>query len=92
MEVSQSAAREGFEAAGLPSTPTRAAGTEYTLPNGNKVRLMEPSGQAPRRASFTNANGQPVDLDGNVPQPPRGSTSAERKDFVRSQTHIEQTE
>ncbi|MCB0912683.1 MAG: RHS repeat protein, partial [Propionibacteriaceae bacterium] len=37
---------EGFERAGLPSTPTRAPGTQYTLPDGSLVRVMEPSGQA----------------------------------------------
>lgn len=36
----------GFEDAGLPSTPTTSAGTQYTLPDGSLVRVMEPSGQA----------------------------------------------
>lgn len=40
----------GLDAAGFPSAPTRATGTEYTLPDGSKVRLMQPSGQAPLRA------------------------------------------
>jgi hypothetical protein len=57
--VSQKRMTEGFDNAGLPSKPTEAPGVEYVLPDGRKVRAMEPSGAAPRRASFENANGHP---------------------------------
>lgn len=49
----------GFEEAGLPSTPTTSAGTQYTLPDRSLVRVIEPSGQAGLRASCTNTNGGP---------------------------------
>jgi RHS repeat-associated protein len=88
--TSQSRMRKGLDAAGFPSRPTRSPGTEYDLPSGMRVRAMEPSGNAPRRASFENANGQPVTPDGAVPQPPRGMTPAARRDFVRQRTHVEQ--
>ena len=57
--VSQSRMAAGFDAAGFPRTPTASAGMEYVLPDGSLVRVMAPSGNAPRRASFTNANGGP---------------------------------
>ena len=80
----------GFEQAGLPSTPTSSAGTQYTLPGGSLVRVMEPSGQAPLRASFANANGGPINpFTGKPVQPPPGSSTAERLDYIRSRTHIE---
>ena len=89
--VSQSRMRDGLEAAGFPSQPTSSAGTQYTLPDGSHVRLMEPSGQAPLRASFTNANGGPVDPFTNKPvQPPRGLTKPERMEYIRDRTHVEQ--
>ena len=76
---SQDRMKEGFEAAGFESKSTRSAGTEYTLPDGRKVRAMEPSGQAPKRASFENKNGNPVNMDGKAVQPPRGMSKSERK-------------
>lgn len=80
----------GFEEAGLPSTPTTSAGTQYTLPNGSLVRVMEPSGQAGLRASFTNANGGPINpFTGKPVQPPPGLSKPERLDYIRSRTHIE---
>ncbi len=88
--TSQSRMRQGFDRAGFPGRPTSSPGVEHTLPNGQRVRTMEPSGQAPRRASFENSNGQPVTPDGTVPQPPRGMTSAQRRQYVRDRTHIEQ--
>ena len=98
--VSQSRMAAGFDEAGFPKRPTAGAGspgTEYTLPDGSTVRLMEPSDQAPRRASFENANGQPVDpFTGKpVPNPPggiekAGFTKAEWTEYVRSRTHVEQ--
>jgi RHS repeat-associated protein len=90
VSTSQSRMRSGFDAAGFPSKPTRSPGVETTLPNGQLVRTMEPSGQAPRRASFENANGQPVSPDGKTVQPPKGLTPTERREYVRDRTHIEQ--
>ncbi|MDX2299880.1 MAG: RHS repeat-associated core domain-containing protein, partial [Xanthomonadaceae bacterium] len=89
--VSQSRMVSGLEAAGMTGTPLPGGkGTSFTTPSGTVVRAMEPSGQAPRRASFNNSNGGPVTPDGTVPQPPRGATPAEKRDFVRDQTHVEQ--
>jgi filamentous hemagglutinin len=82
--------KEGFEKAGFENKPTISPGTEYTLPDGNKVRTMDPSGQAPRRASFENANGQPVDMDGKTIQPPKDMSKTERKQYIRERTHLEQ--
>lgn len=80
----------GFEEAGLASTPTTSAGTQYTLPGGSLVRVMEPSGQAPLRASFANANGGPINpFTGKPVQPPPGLSTAGRLDYIRSRTHIE---
>lgn len=79
-----------FEEVGLPSSPTTSAGTQYTLPDGSLVRVIEPSGQAPLRASFTNANGGPVSpFTGKPVQPPSGLSKADRLDYIRSRTHIE---
>ncbi len=90
--TSQTRMRQGFNAAGFPSRPTRAPGIEYTLPDGSRVRTMEPSGQAPRRASFENAHGQPIDpWTGKPPQPPSGLSRGARRQFVRDRTHMEQT-
>ena len=80
----------GFDEAGLPSTPTTSAGTQYTLPDGSLVRVMEPSGQAGLRASFTNANGGPINpFTGKPVQPPPGLSMPDRLDYIRSRTHIE---
>jgi hypothetical protein len=80
----------GFEEAGLPSTPTTSAGTQYTLPDGSLVRVMEPSGQAGLRASFTNANGGPINPFTSKPvQSPPGLSKPDRLDYIRSRTHIE---
>jgi hypothetical protein len=90
--VSQSRMQAGFDSAGFPSVPTRSPGTHYTLPDGSSVRLMQPSGQAPLRASFENASGNAVNpFSGKPPQPPAGLTRAERLDYIRSRTHVEQT-
>jgi RHS repeat-associated protein len=90
--TSQPRMTEGLEAAGMQGTPLpNGKGTSYTLPDGTLVRAMEPSGPAPRRASFSNSGGGPVTPDGTVPQPPRGSTPAERRKYVRDRTHVEQT-
>jgi filamentous hemagglutinin len=63
---------------------------EYTLPDGTMVRIMEPSGDAPLRATFTNAEGGPINpFTGKPVQPPLGLTPAERLGYVRSLTHLE---
>jgi RHS repeat-associated protein len=90
VSTSQSQMRNGFDAAGFSSAPTRSSGTEHTLPDGGSVRTMEASGQAPRRASFENSNGQPVDPDGRAVQPPKGLSRGERREYVRERTHVEQ--
>jgi len=80
---------ESFRAAGFPSRSTRAPGTEYTLPDGTLVRVMEPAGQAPLRASFTNAQGKPISpFTGKPVQPPAGLSRGARLDYVRHRTHI----
>jgi RHS repeat-associated protein len=89
VSTSRSRLVQGFEDAGLPSRPTGSAGAEYTLPDGSLVRVMEPSGQAPLRASFTNSNGGPVSpFTGKPVQPPPGLSPAQRLDYVRARTHI----
>lgn len=89
--------REDFDDAAFPSqdvvSPTSGniVGKAYTLPDGNKVRTMDPDGRNPRRASFTNTNGGAVDpFTGKPPQPPSGLSRAERKQFVRDRSHIVQ--
>jgi hypothetical protein len=89
--VSQSRMAAGFDEAGFPGTPTASPGTEYTLPDGTKVRLMEPSGQAPMRASFTNANGGPINPFTGKPVQPPAPAGWSMKDWVRALTHVEQT-
>lgn len=88
--VSQSRMAAGFDDAGFPSTPTDSPGTSYTLPDGSKARLMEPSGQAPRRASFTNGNNGAINpLTGKPIQPP-APPGVSMKDWVRALSHVEQ--
>lgn len=88
--TSRSRLEGGFNDAGFPAAPTDRPGTGYTLPDGSKVRVMDPSGQAPARASFTNANNGPVDaFTGKPIQPPSGLTGPERKAYVRERSHVE---
>ncbi|MEL7936947.1 DUF637 domain-containing protein, partial [Pseudomonas delhiensis] len=94
---SQSQMIANFEAAGYPSksvvSPTsgKVVGTQYTLPDGSRVRVMQADGRSPQRASFENANGGPIDpTTGKPPQPPKGLSNAERKQWIRERTHIEQ--
>lgn len=62
----------------------------YILPNGNKVRIMDPAGQAPLRASFTNRNGGPINpFTGKPPQPGREMNNMLRREFVRENSHLE---
>lgn len=97
VHASQSQMEASLQGAGMAATELvddagAAVGRSYDLPNGVTARAMEPSGIAPRRTSFDNANGAPVTPTGTVPQPPRGSTRAERVDYVRQRTHVEQRE
>jgi hypothetical protein len=90
--VSTSRARleGGFQDAGFPSTPTRSPGMQYTLPDGSLVRIMEPSGQAPLRASFTDSYGNPINpFTGKQPMPPPGVSGAAWRQLMRSLTHVE---
>lgn len=88
-----------FETAGYPSKPVvsptsgNVVGTQYTLPDGSRVRVMQADGRSPQRASFENANGGPIDpTTGKPPQPPKGLSKAERKQWIRERTHIEQVD
>lgn len=88
--TSRSRLVQGFEDAGLPSVPTRSPGTQYTLPDGSLVRVMEPSGQAPLRASFTDSLGNAINpFTGKQPQPPPGATGAAWRQLMRDLTHVE---
>lgn len=75
--------------AGFSTFPTRSAGTGFQLPDGSRIRIMQPSanGNAGLRASFTNRADAPVSpFTGRPVQPPRGVNP---KQYVRSRTHIE---
>ena len=97
--VSQSRMRTGLDAAadnaaetGVTRFPTKSAGVGYELPDGTRVRLMEPTPYAGRRASFENANGQPIDpFTGRQPIPPKGVTGKAHQTYVREHSHVEQT-
>jgi RHS repeat-associated protein len=103
--TSQSRMAAGFDEAGFPSQPVYGksgagagtrTGTEYTLPNGNKVRLMNDNNPIdPVRASNTNANGGPVDAFTGKPiqktPAQKGMTKAEWKAYVRERSHVSQT-
>jgi filamentous hemagglutinin len=96
---SQSKMIADFEAAGYPTKPVvsptsgNVVGTQYILPDGSRVRVMQADGRSPQRASFENANGGPVDpTTGKPPQPPQGLSKSERKQWIRERTHIEQVD
>lgn len=90
ISTSRASLEGGFKAAGFPSQPTTAAGTEYELPDGTLVRVMEPSGNAPLRASFTNSDGGPINpFTGKPVQPLPGMSPVERLAYIRSLTHLE---
>ncbi|WP_439028796.1 putative T7SS-secreted protein [Gordonia terrae] len=93
MPTSRADLEDGFRRAGFPASRTRNYdGMEYVMPDGSRVRVMDAQttpGGAGQRASFENANGQAVGIDGKPVQPPRGLTKPERKAFVRERTHVE---
>ncbi len=99
LSKSRSKMMADFEAAGYPAKPVvsptsgNVVGTQYILPDGSRVRVMQADGRSPQRASFENANGGPVDpTTGKPPQPPQGLSKAERKQWIRERTHIEQVD
>lgn len=68
-------------------------GTQYILPDGSRVRVMQADGRNPMRASFEHATGAPIDpTTGKPPQPPQGLSRAERKQWIRERTHIKQVD
>jgi len=74
---------------GFSSFPTRSAGVGYAYPNGDTVRIMQPTRYAGLRASFENSSGNAINpFSGRPPQPPKGFTG-NSKDYVRSRSHIE---
>jgi hypothetical protein len=88
--IATSRARLEKSLSGLPSRATRAPGREYTLPDGSLMRIMEPSGNAPLRASFTNSRGGPINpFTGKPVQPPSGQSKADRLKYIRDRTHVE---
>ncbi|HEX4246767.1 MAG TPA: hypothetical protein VH008_02800 [Pseudonocardia sp.] len=88
--TSKSRLEDGFQGAGFPHTPTRSPGTDYTLPDGSHARVMDPSGPAPSRASFTNSDEKAISpFTGKPVQPPRGMSKPGRKEYIRSRTHVE---
>uniref|UniRef100_UPI0004859709 polymorphic toxin-type HINT domain-containing protein n=1 Tax=Hamadaea tsunoensis TaxID=53368 RepID=UPI0004859709 len=74
---------------GFSTFPVKSAGTGFQLPDGSRIRVMQPSanGNAGLRASFTNGSDAPVSpFTGKPVQPPKGVNS---KQYVRERTHIE---
>jgi RHS repeat-associated protein len=87
--TSRASLEGGFERAGFPSDPSESPGTEYTLPDGSRVRVMEPAGDASLQATFENANGGPINPFTGKPVPnPSNLAPAERLEYIRSLTHI----
>jgi RHS repeat-associated protein len=90
VHASQAGMRESLEGAGFVGTPTRSPGVAYQLSGDLTVRAMEPSGPNTWRSSFNNESGTRVTPEGNIPQPPRGLTTAERAEWLNERTHISQ--
>lgn len=88
--TSKSRLEDGFQRGGFPSESTKSPGTMYTLPDGSKARVMEPSGQAGSRASFTDRNGSPVSpfTGKSVQSPNEIKGTPEGKQYIRDRTHI----
>ncbi len=86
---SRSVMQNGFQKAGFPSSPTRSPGVQYELP-GMNVRVMEPSGPAPLRASFEHPKGGHINpITGKPVQPKKGLTKEQNRINERQQTHLD---
>jgi hypothetical protein len=74
---------------GFSSFPTNSPGIGYNLPNGETIRIMQPSGPAGLRASFEDSHGNAINpFTGKQPQPPKGF-SGNWKQVRRGLTHVE---
>ena len=91
MPTNRKVFESGLIDAGFPSYTTRRPGTGYILPNKNHVRIMEPSGPAPLRASFTHADGESLisPFTWKPVHPPKGMDSKLIKKYVIDGTHVE---
>ncbi|WP_223944993.1 DUF6531 domain-containing protein [Arthrobacter sp. StoSoilB20] len=87
--TSRTTLETGFQRAGFHGVPTTSPGMMYSMPDGSLVRIMEPSGAAQLRASFTNANDGLINpFTGKPVQPPSGLTRSDRVLYVRERTHV----
>ncbi|MET3806837.1 RHS repeat-associated protein [Nakamurella sp. UYEF19] len=90
VSTSRSRMEAGFRDSNFPSKPTTSPGTQYEMPDGSLVRIMEPAGPAPLRASFTDSHGQAVSpFTGRQPHPPAGVSGPAWKALRRDLTHVE---
>ncbi|MEY9940960.1 DUF6531 domain-containing protein [Streptacidiphilus sp. MAP5-3] len=77
---------------GFGTFATKSAGTGYELPDGSRVRIMQPQANgAGLRASFTNGSDAPISpFTGKAVQPPKQlPPNTSSKQYVRSRTHVE---
>jgi hypothetical protein len=75
---------------GFSTFVTRSPGIGYTLPNGETVRIMQPSGPAGLRASFENAIGYPISpFTGGPVNAPSGVVGPAARQYILDRTHIE---
>ncbi|MDX2709205.1 polymorphic toxin-type HINT domain-containing protein, partial [Streptomyces sp. PA03-6a] len=78
---------------GFSTYPTKSAGVGYQLPNGSRIRIMQPSanGNAGLRASFTNGSDAPISpFTGKPVQPPKGvDLGMTPKEYFRRRTHVD---
>jgi hypothetical protein len=62
----------------------------FDIPGGQRVRIMEPTNNAPLRASFTNSSDQPISpFTGKQPKTPHGMKGSAAKQYIRERTHVE---
>jgi hypothetical protein len=75
---------------GFSRFETRSAGVGYELPNGETIRVMQPAGEAPLRASFESSNGQAISpFSGRQVNAPSGFKGAPARQYIRARTHVE---